>query len=154
MAGTPKTDVLCALQANDYQSGAQQADRLFGDNGRDTMVGGKGADILKAGKGNDRLFAVDGKPDDILVGQNGEDSCFGDVGDVMKGCEHRFRGTTIRMANALASAFHGGLSLSEALIEAGTSPSPIPNVVTVTQTITLPPCNQGPPDPPPFCGGG
>jgi len=159
MAGTDRKDVLCALQANDYQSGSKQADRLFGDNGRDTMVGGPGADILKGSKGNDRLFAVDGKPHDVLNGQKGNDACFGDRGDVMKGCEHRFRGPSIRLANAMAAAFQGGLSLAEVLTGI-TSPPPVPPPLTVTvtqtmtQTITLPPCGNGPPDPPPFCGGG
>jgi len=160
MAGTDRKDVLCALQANDYQSGSKQADRLFGDNGRDTMVGGPGADILKGSKGNDRLFAVDGKSDDVLNGQKGEDACFGDRGDTFKGCEHQFRGPSIRLANAMAAAFQGGLSLAEVLLSVVTSPPPVPPPLTVTvtqtmtQTITLPPCGNGPPDPPPFCGGG
>jgi Ca2+-binding RTX toxin-like protein len=153
MAGTIQKDVLCALQANDYQSGSKQSDTLFGDSGRDTIVGGLGADILKGGRGADRLFSVDGKSNDVLNGQKGKDSCFGDPGDKMKGCEHKFRGASVHMANELSTAFHGGLSLAEALIEAGVSPPPPPVIVTITETLTLPPCNQGPPDPPPFCGG-
>lgn len=138
--GTPRKDVICGLQSGDYLSGAAQADRLFGDAGRDTLVGGNGADILKAGKSNDRLFGVDGEPDDILRGGRGNgDLCFGDPGDEMHGCERRFRGASIRLANSLSSAFNGGLELVEL----------IPTIPPVT--VTVPANCGGHPAPPPIC---
>jgi len=148
--GSAGRDVICALQGNDYISGGNGDDRLFGDTGRDTVVGGKGADIIKGGKGRGRLFAVDGSPNDVINGGRGNDLCFGDPGDVLRNCEHQFRGATIGTANALARAFNGGLGLVEALSITPTLPPP---VVTVTETtiVTVPPNCGGHPAPPPIC---
>jgi len=145
LGGTPRRDTICALQEGDYLSGSGSADKLFGDSGRDTIVGGPGADILKGGKGRDRLFGVDGLPDDLLNGEKGQDLCFGDPGDVMRGCEHRFRGATVQMANRMASAFNGGLTLAEVL--QAVTPAPI----IITATVTVPANCGGHPAPPPIC---
>ena len=152
MAGTDRKDVLCALQGNDFLSGADARDKLFGDTGRDAIVGGRGPDILKGLKGRDRLFAVDGKPNDLVNGNKGDDFCFADPGDTLKNCEHRFRHPNTRMMIALSDVFQEQGELAELLIEAGVSPPPAP--VTVTETVVIDPCAPGPPQPPPFCGGG
>lgn len=151
MAGTNRKDIMCALQGDDYLSGADKGDKLFGDTGRDAIVGGGGPDILKGLKGRDRLFAVDGKPNDTLNGNKGEDFCFGDPGDRMRNCEHKFRHPNTRMMIALSDVFQGQAQLAEFLIDAGVSPPPS-GVVTITETIVINPCAPGPPQPPPFCG--
>lgn len=106
------------------------------------------------------MFAVDGKANDVVNGGKGEDLCFADRGDILRGCERQFRGASIQQANSMAAAFNGGLGLVDELLAIAPTPTLPPPVVTITavvtrtRTVTLPPCNEGPPDPPPFCGGG
>jgi hypothetical protein len=67
--GNGTTDNIRGLKGNDRL----RADRYSGD--RDT---------LKGGPGNDVLDADDGDSKDRLLDRSGNDSCFGDPGDVLK----------------------------------------------------------------------
>jgi len=148
--GTANRDVLCSLNGRDFLHGRAGNDELIAGRGRDVGVGGGGRDVVRGGSGRDRLFAVDDRSGDRVVGGPGVDQCFVDVGDVVTGCEQTFRSNEPEMAGAFGGALGSVMHVVEEV-----SPSPLPPpTVTITQTITLPPCNNGPPDPPPFCGGG
>lgn len=146
--GTAGRNVLCALNGNDFLHGRAGDDRLEGGRGRDTVVGGGGRDILHGGKGRDRLFAVDDRPRENVVGGPGFDQCFVDPGDRVSGCERTFRSNEPEMAGALGQSLGAVMEIVEAVTP---TPAPIPPpTVTITQIITLPDC-EGHPAPPPIC---
>jgi hypothetical protein len=149
--GTAGANVLCAEPGNDFIHGAAGNDLLRAGKGRDVVVGGGGRDVLHGGRGRDRLFAVDDQGGERIIGGRGNDQCFVDPGDVVFGCEQTFRSNEPEMAGALGQSLR---SVMEIVEEVTVSPTVAPPPVIVTSTITLPPCNQGPPEPPPFCGGG
>jgi RTX calcium-binding nonapeptide repeat (4 copies) len=163
--GTPHRDIktgsgfqdeLCSKGGPDFIHGAGGNDSLEGGNGRDVAVGGGGRDQLYGGKGNDRLFAVDDRGGEKIYGGPGVDQCFVDPADQVSGCERTFRSTEVQMAQALSRSLQTVMEVAEngaTVTETITIGATIPPV-TVTKTVTLPPCNQGPPEPPPFCGGG
>ena len=146
LAGTPNRDVICALANDDYVAGLGGGDVLRGDAGKDTIVGGPGADKLLGSNGRDNLFAVDGKPTDVVIGGRGQDRCFADPGDKVRGCEVVFRGASLATAKGLSSAFGGQAVTAEELIS--TTPSPLP---PPTVTVTVPGNCGGHPAPPPIC---
>jgi len=156
--GTKGPNVLCAKQGNDFTHGAAGNDEIRAGAGRDVAVGGGGRDIVRGGAGRDRLFAVDDRGGDRVAGGPGNDQCFVDAGDVVSGCERTFRSNEPEMAGAFGSSLLNVMEIVEE-VSPSVTPGPIPPpTVTVTlvspTTVTLPPCNEGPPDPPPFCGGG
>ncbi|MGI3199780.1 calcium-binding protein [Streptomyces sp. GLT-R25] len=79
-------------------------DTLIGGSGKDTMRGSAGADLMTSAEdnrsrdlmdgyaGNDKLYAHDGKTNDIVRGRSGWDTCTIDIrpilpDDTMTGCE-------------------------------------------------------------------
>jgi Ca2+-binding RTX toxin-like protein len=79
--GTNKKDQLSERKGNgttDNISGLKGNDRLRADRY------GNDRDTLKGGPGNDVLDADDGDSKDRLLDRSGNDSCFGDPGDVLK----------------------------------------------------------------------
>lgn len=153
MAGSRAADVLCSLGGDDYAHGNGGRDIIRAGSGDDALIGGKGNDVLNGRRGDDRLFAVDGARGDLLRGGEGTDQCFADRGDRVRGCEKVFRGATIREANALSAAFHGGLLLAEELLEPTVAPPVVVTEVTVTITEPFPPCENSQDSPEP-CGEG
>lgn len=158
--GTPRRNVLCSVRGNDFIHGAAGNDLLKAGPGRDVAVGAEGRDVLKGGNGRDRLFAVDDQGGELVIGGRGVDQCFVDLGDQVRGCERTFRGLSLQEVNALEQVAFEVMEIIELEIPTITpipTPTLPPPVVTITRTrtrtVTLPPCNEGPPDPPPFCGG-
>jgi RTX calcium-binding nonapeptide repeat (4 copies) len=144
--GTRGRNILCAKGGSDFLHGQRGNDQVRGGQGRDTVVGGGGRDVVRGGKGSDRLFAVDDRGGEEVNGGRGRDQCFVDPGDRVSGCEETFRSNEPEMAAALGQSLAEVMQIAEAL------PSPAVTVTaTITTTITLPPCGDGPPDPPPFC---
>lgn len=143
MAGSPGKDKLCALGSGDYLHGAGKADVLLGMEGIDTIVGGAGRDILKGGEGTDRLFAVDQHRGDRLFGGPGQDRCYADKGDRVRGCEHVYRGNSPAVVQGLTGSFLGVSQLGE---EAQASEAPPP-----VSDGGFPACTPPPEDPPDFC---
>ncbi len=88
LQGEASADVLRGGRDNDYESGDAGADRILGHRGNDTLVGAGDHDILRGRQNNDRLFGIDQAGGDLIDGGNGEDFCFGDVGDTFLNCEH------------------------------------------------------------------
>jgi Ca2+-binding RTX toxin-like protein len=148
--GTAGRNVLCARRGNDFIHGAAGNDVLRAGKGRDVAVGGGGRDVVRGGPGPDRLFAVDDQGGDRVYGGPGIDQCFADPADQVYGCERAFRSNEPEMATALGQSLRGVMEIVEEIAPTTTVPPP---VSTVTDTITLPPCNEGPPEPPPFCEG-
>lgn len=91
MNGTNEHDVVCARAGGDYVQAHDGPDTVFGARGQDTLVGGQGPDTVMGGRENDDLFAIDEKANDVIDGGSGEDSCYGDLGDVFHDCEHIVR---------------------------------------------------------------
>ncbi len=103
--GGPGSDRVKGGAGDDHLQGNRDADVLRGGGGRDTIVGGPDDDHLRGGArrddlqgsdgldeiwgnaGSDLLDALDGRDGDLVEGQRGNDSCFGDLGDTIDGCE-------------------------------------------------------------------
>lgn len=147
-SGTGGVNVLCALPGKDFIHGRGGNDILRAGGGRDVAVGGGGRDIVRGGGGPDRLFAVDDAGGDRIYGGVGIDECFVDAGDQVFGCERAFLSNEPVMATALQQS----LGQVIAIAEDGSPVPPSPSPVIITTTVTVPPCNEGPPEPPPFCG--
>ena len=81
--GTNQGDVIS-------ERGGSLNDEIYGRRGADRINAaefGGDADILYGGRGDDRLDARDGDGRDELWAGPGFDRCFGDTGDVYRGCE-------------------------------------------------------------------
>lgn len=104
IAGTSRRDKLCTLGGGDYAHGGSGNDAVLGGASGDTLIGGDGKDRIRGNGGADRLFSVDQSAGDILRGGRGQDSCFGDKGDVFRSCERVFRtGTSPEVEATLAA---------------------------------------------------
>ncbi|MGR3378675.1 calcium-binding protein [Salipiger abyssi] len=83
--GYGNTDTLISIEhvhataRNDFLTGDNAGNRLFGEEGNDTLVGHGGRDVLVAGAGNDALRG--GAEHDELVGDAGNDTLDGGEGD-------------------------------------------------------------------------
>ena len=148
--GTAAANVLCSLAGNDFVHAKAGNDVIRAGAGRDTIVGGSGKDTLRGGKGRDRLFAVDDRGGELLVGGRGIDQCFADPGDRTRGCERTFRSDEPEMATALDSSLGTVMSI----VEEGLPPieptvtvtqPPVTIVTTVTHTASFPACSPPPP---------
>ncbi|MEQ1560557.1 MAG: calcium-binding protein [Methyloglobulus sp.] len=72
LTGTQTGDTMYGLNGNDSLFGINGADHLYGGNGNDNLDGREGIDVLLGGQGNDRLDG--GKGADVLVGGIGNDT--------------------------------------------------------------------------------
>lgn len=135
MTGGPGPDKLCALEGDDYLHGDGSSDVLKSGMGNDTAVGAGGRDIIRGGRGNDRLFAVDDRGGERVIGGRGRDQCFTDRGDIVFGCEQTFRGLSLQVVRGLSRTAFNLMEIAE---EALSTPVPIPG----------PPGPSGPPGPP------
>jgi hypothetical protein len=145
--GTSGPNILCALGGDDFLHGRGGRDRIRAGAGQDSVVGGKGRDILKGGAGPDKLFSVDERGGERIVGGAGIDRCFVDPGDHVFGCERLFRSDEPQMAGAYDSS----LGTVMTIIEGGLPPiEPTVTVtqpavtVTETETVNFPPCSPPP----------
>lgn len=95
--GTDGVDILCGLGQNDGLSRGKSRDYIFGgiDNdvlrgqgGPDYVFGEEGGDQVFGGNGPDFLNVFDGQGIDLANGQDGDDTCPFDAGDVLESCEH------------------------------------------------------------------
>lgn len=147
--GSPGDDVLCALPGNDYIHGRAGADRLRAGDGRDVAVGGGGRDIIRGGRGPDRLFAVDDRGGDKVIGGPGDDQCFADSGDTVFGCERPFLSDEPAMAEALSQSLGQVMEIIE--LEPTPTIPPVTVTITQTRTVSFPPCSPPPPITPSPC---
>jgi Ca2+-binding RTX toxin-like protein len=74
----PVTNVARGEAGNDYITGSDGRDLLFGDEGNDMIRGGAGDDVLFGGAGNDRMYGHAG--DDYFDGGLGKDRISGEDG--------------------------------------------------------------------------
>jgi hypothetical protein len=79
LAGTHAGDRLKGNAGNDVLEGKAGNDVLIGGLGRDTLVGGPGRDRIIGGPGNDVIKATDGRPDRLINGGGGANTCVVDV---------------------------------------------------------------------------
>lgn len=95
LVGTAGDEELRGLGGNDVLRGLGGADAIFGGPGRDLESGGSGSDLLLdragvdrllGGSENDRLDARDGRPNDLVGGGGGNDTCRADRRDTRKSC--------------------------------------------------------------------
>ena len=70
---------LSGTEADDYLTGTDSADKMYGRGGNDFLLGGEGADTLDGGAGNDVLLGEAG--DDILISGAGSDFANGGDGN-------------------------------------------------------------------------
>jgi hypothetical protein len=151
--GTAGPNILCARGGDDFLHGRGGRDRIRAGPGQDSVVGGGGRDVLKGGGGPDKLFAVDDRGGERIVGGAGIDRCFVDPGDHVFGCERTFRSDEPQMAGAFGSSLGTVMNI----IEEGLPPIPGPTAtvtqpaITVTQTVPFPPCSPPPDVVPPPC---
>lgn len=146
MTGTPGPDKLCALEGDDYLHGDGGRDVLKSGMGNDTAVGAGGRDVIRGGRGNDRLFAVDDRGGERVIGGKGQDQCFADRGDVVFGCEQTFRGLNLQVVRALTRTAFNLMQIADVI------PTTTIILPPVTQTIIVPgPDCSGHPAPPPIC---
>jgi Tol biopolymer transport system component len=90
LRGTPKADVIVALDGIDLVLGRGGADVICAGAGNDRVEGGPGADRIGGGPGNDRLLG--GRGNDLLLGGPGKDVMRGGPGrDRMNGGAGRDR---------------------------------------------------------------
>lgn len=155
MRGRDIADVLCAFRGDDFLHGADGDDRLRAGRNADVAVGAGGRDVLRGGRGNDRLFAVDDRGGERVVGGRGRDQCFVDPGDQAFGCEQTFRGLRPEVVHGLERvAFQVmGIALEVSTITP-TVPPPVVTIIqttVVTVTVPFPPCSPPPASPPPPC---
>lgn len=89
---------------DDYLTGTNRSDELFGGNGNDSIYGKQGKDKIDGGNGNDKLYGDQGA--DNLLGQNGNDLLVGGSGaDTMEGG----RGDDILIGDSGKDTLTGGL---------------------------------------------
>jgi Ca2+-binding RTX toxin-like protein len=79
LAGTHAGDRLNGKAGNDLLKGKAGNDLLIGGPGRDTLVGGPGRDRIIGGPGNDVVKATDGRPDKVIDGGGGANTCVIDI---------------------------------------------------------------------------
>lgn len=101
LRGGPGNDTLRGGLGRDSLEGGEGDDLLFGGPGNDTLLGGPGNDTLFGGTGADQLFGGDGDDllqsweprlngagnfgGNLLVGDAGNDTLRGMLGDTMRG---------------------------------------------------------------------
>jgi len=152
--GTRRADVICTLAGRDFAHGRNGNDEIRGGRDRDVLVGGGGRDVLRGGGGPDRLFAVDDRGGEDLIGGPGMDQCFADRGDRVIGCERIFRSQEAEMATALGDSLGDVMEIVEEVEPTPTLPPPVVTVtqtITTTQTVSFPPCSSPPPVTPAPC---
>ncbi|MDQ3859351.1 MAG: hypothetical protein M3327_13065, partial [Actinomycetota bacterium] len=95
LLGTSGDDEIRGRGGNDVLRGRGGRDALFGGRGSDLAYGGAGSDFLLDRRGVDRLFgrsgndrlnARDFRPNDLVAGGLGVDTCRADPGDTRRGC--------------------------------------------------------------------
>jgi Ca2+-binding RTX toxin-like protein len=74
LTGSNNADDLDGGPGNDTLVGKGGADRLFGGPGNDTLIGGQGVDQLFGGEDNDQLVWNPGDGNDLVEGENGDDT--------------------------------------------------------------------------------
>ena len=150
--GTVGANVLCAKPGNDFIHGALGNDELRAGKGEDVAVGGGGRDVVRGGAGPDRLFAVDDRGGDRIVGGPGRDQCFADPSDVVSGCEQTFRSHEPEMAGALGRSLLTVMEVVEEIEPTPTLPPPVATETIITTiTVPFPPCTPPPVSTPPPC---
>jgi Ca2+-binding RTX toxin-like protein len=88
ISGTPRDNIIVALDGSDSIHGLGGNDKIQGNEGADQLYGEAGNDVVQGGTGSDQLYGGDaddimagGVDDDYLVGGQGNDKLYGDVGD-------------------------------------------------------------------------
>jgi hypothetical protein len=104
---------------NDVLTSGPAGDVLNGGFGNDTLTGGGGGDVFVGSGGDDRIFAADGRYDDIKCGF-GRDRVVLDRVDSYFACEGR--STKGRARTVLADSLLDGELVSEARSEDGSGP--------------------------------
>jgi hypothetical protein len=94
LRGTNGADVLKGLGGHDELDGRGGADVLIGGTGTDRLEGGTGRDsfnmrlgVAKPAPGRDKIYARDGKPDEINCGTGRDIAYVDDVEDGVYDCE-------------------------------------------------------------------
>lgn len=109
IAGSGGRDKICTLGGGDYAHGGSGKDAILGGAAGDTLIGGDGRDRIRGHGGADRLFSVDDTNGDVVKGGRGQDSCYGDAGDMFRGCESVFRTHTSPAVDATIAALNQAL---------------------------------------------
>jgi hemolysin type calcium-binding protein len=156
MRGRSIADVLCARRGDDFLHGADGDDLLRAGRDADVAVGAGGRDVLRGGRGNDRLFAVDDRGGERVVGGPGRDQCFTDRGDQVFGCERTFRGLAPSVVHGLERVAFQVMGIALEVPTITLPPPPVGTVTVVettvvTVTVPFPPCTPPPNSPPPPC---
>jgi len=92
LGGGPGNDLLHGDDGDDRLEGSTGNDNIFGDSGEDILIGGAGIDIFNGGAQDDRIFARDGRAENVNCGAGGGDFAQVDFEDSVRNCERRVRG--------------------------------------------------------------